>query len=152
MSTANLSTLLRRASTALQQKADLDNRASTASNKGGSAYATGGKQGRYIAYGTKFYNCDQSQLPTSDKPTWNWYLRFTHHFNPLKPEELQRFDGNVTGLERLDDSGWASCVDCASFKCVFMAEFWLLDIVNWHPQTTIIKLNDGVTTHQGASR
>ncbi|XP_052125733.1 uncharacterized protein LOC113217572 isoform X2 [Frankliniella occidentalis] len=62
--------------------------------------------GRYIAYGTKFYNCDQTQLPTSDKPTWNWYLRFTHHFNPLKPEELQRFDGNVTGLEEVNDNCW----------------------------------------------
>ncbi|XP_026293312.1 uncharacterized protein LOC113217572 isoform X1 [Frankliniella occidentalis] len=66
--------------------------------------------GRYIAYGTKFYNCDQTQLPTSDKPTWNWYLRFTHHFNPLKPEELQRFDGNVTGLEEVNDNCWTRVV------------------------------------------
>ncbi|XP_026286954.2 uncharacterized protein LOC113212465 isoform X2 [Frankliniella occidentalis] len=62
--------------------------------------------GPFLSYAERFYMCepDNRQLP------WTWYLRASH-YNPLKPNELQRLTGNVTiANEPLDDSCWIKII------------------------------------------
>ncbi|XP_026281746.1 uncharacterized protein LOC113208786 [Frankliniella occidentalis] len=60
--------------------------------------------GLYLAYGERFYMCDNGSLP------WKWHVRATH-FNPYKPKELQRITGNVTAhTAPLDDNCWGKVV------------------------------------------
>ncbi|XP_052133640.1 uncharacterized protein LOC113217293 [Frankliniella occidentalis] len=63
--------------------------------------------GPYISYGERFYMCEE---PNNRPLAWTWYLRATH-FNPLKPNELQRLTGNLTIADvPFDNSLWAKVI------------------------------------------
>ncbi|XP_052127049.1 uncharacterized protein LOC113210445 [Frankliniella occidentalis] len=61
--------------------------------------------GPYIAYTERFYMCEDNNTPLP----WRWNLRVSH-FNPLKPKELQRLTGNLTGATPFDDSCWSKVI------------------------------------------
>ncbi|XP_052125380.1 uncharacterized protein LOC113214178 isoform X2 [Frankliniella occidentalis] len=62
--------------------------------------------GPYTAYGERFYMCEPDNRPLP----WRWFVRTTH-FNPLRPNELQRMTGNVTSTSGIiDNSNWATTI------------------------------------------
>ncbi|XP_034239136.1 uncharacterized protein LOC117644059 [Thrips palmi] len=57
--------------------------------------------GKYIVYTDTFYMCDAEN-------TWNWNLKTTH-WNPAKPNELQRITGWLNGtLTTVTDANWVN--------------------------------------------
>ncbi|XP_034238519.1 uncharacterized protein LOC117643634 isoform X1 [Thrips palmi] len=59
--------------------------------------------GKYIVYADTFYMCDSESL-------WDWNFRVSH-WNPAKPNELQRLTGwfNAT-VHSLTDASWVNVV------------------------------------------
>ncbi|XP_034238089.1 uncharacterized protein LOC117643354 [Thrips palmi] len=58
--------------------------------------------GKYIAYADRFYMCEEG-----DSLDWRWNLRHSH-WNPAKPNELQRLTGWLNGsINHVTDSSWA---------------------------------------------